>query len=130
VETLDRLAAGQITPEKQDSAQATLAPILRKEDGRIDWTQPAESIHNRARGFQPWPGAYTTFRGQAFHVWRSKVAAGSGIPGQVISRKPLAVACGSGSLEPVEVQLEGRKRIAAADFVNGQRVTEGEKLGE
>src|SRR4051794_5331661 len=73
VETLDGLAAGTILPEKQDSAQATYAPLLKKEDGRIDWSQPAATIHNRVRGLQPWPGAYTTFRGQTLHVWRSGI---------------------------------------------------------
>jgi methionyl-tRNA formyltransferase len=129
VETLDRIAANQIVPEKQDPAQATYAPILKKEDGRIDWHLPAQVIHDRVRGFQPWPGGYTTYRGQTLHVWRSKVAASGGTPGQVIARKPLLVAAGSGSLELLEVQLEGRKRIAAADFVNGQRVAQGEIWG-
>jgi methionyl-tRNA formyltransferase len=76
VETLGGLAAGIIIPRKQDPSQATHAPLLKKEDGLIDWRQPAESIHNRVRGLQPWPGAYTIFRGQTLHIWRSGPGAG------------------------------------------------------
>jgi methionyl-tRNA formyltransferase len=133
VETLTALEQGSIEPEKQNSSDATLAPILKKEDGRVDWTLPAGAIHNRVRGFQPWPGAYTSFRGQQLHIWRSRVAgepeAASAQPG-AISLKPLRVACGSGWLELIEVQLEGRRRISAADFANGSRLTEKDILGE
>src|SRR4051794_9486068 len=114
VETLARLS--EIVPEKQDPAQATHAPLLKKEDGRIDWSLPAAAIHNRVRGLQPWPGAYTTFRGQTLHIWKSRVA-------ERASLKPWAVAAGAGALELLEVQLEGRKRMTAADFANGQHLT-------
>jgi methionyl-tRNA formyltransferase len=120
VETLARL--NEIVPEKQDPAQATHAPLLKKEDGRIDWSLPAAAIHNRVRGLQPWPGAYTTFRGQTLHIWKSRVA---GRP----SLKPWAVACGTGALELLEVQLEGRKRLSASDFANGQHLTENDLVG-
>ena len=132
VETLAGLEAGAIVPEKQDDSQATLAPLLKKEDGRIDWTQPALAIHNRVRGLQPWPGAQTIFRGQPLHIWKSRPGpvAQSAEPGTVLRTRPLLVACGAGTLELLEVQQEGRKRIPAADFANGQRLTENEKLGE
>ena len=131
VTTLDGLAKGTITPEKQDSAQATLAPLIKKEDGRIDWTLPALAIHNRIRGLQPWPGAQTTFRGQPLHIWKSRVSpTASGAPGKLVSLKPPTVGTGQGALELVEVQQEGRKRIPAGDFANGQRLTENESLGE
>ncbi len=133
VETLEGLRAGTIVPEKQDGAQATLAPLLKKEDGAIDWTQTAQAIHNRVRGLQPWPGAQTSFRGQPLHLWKTRVhdaGAGNRAPGSLVSVKPLVAACGTGALELVEVQLEGRKRIAAADFANGQRLTENDTLGE
>src|ERR1051326_2915782 len=123
----------EIVPEKQDNSQATYAPLLKKEDGAIDWSQPAAAIHNRVRGLQPWPGAYTTFRGHALHIWRAALAApGSGgqRPGKIAGLRPLVVACGSGALELLEVQLEGRKRMPAADFANGQRLTENDSLGE
>src|SRR5450759_1994414 len=140
VETLEGLLGGKIVAEKQDDTQATLAPLLKKEDGAIDWTQPAQAIHNRVRGLQPWPGAQTSFRGVPLHVWRTKSPtrgsrADQGVrptvlPGQFVSLKPPVAACGDGSLELLEVQLEGRKRISAADFANGQRLTDNDILGE
>ena len=132
VETLAGLAAGTIVAEKQDPAQATYAPLLKKEDGRIEWSRPAGAIHNQVRGLQPWPGAYTGFRGQALHVWGAGVRGqGSGVrgAGSVLSLRPFVVQCGEGALELVEVQLEGRRRMAASDFVNGQRVAVKEQLG-
>jgi len=131
VETLAALAAGTLVPQPQDSAQATLAPILKKEDGRIDWTRPAGATHNRVRGFLPWPGAYTTFRGQILHIWRSRVGGmAAASPGAVLTGRNLAVACGeSTAIELLEVQLEGRKKISGADFANGRRLTENEILG-
>jgi methionyl-tRNA formyltransferase len=129
VETLAGLAAGTIAQQKQDNAEATYAPLLKKEDGRIDWSHSPSAVHNRARGMQPWPGAFTTFRGQTVHVWRTKRgpgAGGRGPGGRIVSLRPLVVACGEGELELVEVQMEGRKRMAAADFVNGQRVAVAE----
>lgn len=131
VKTLDGLARGTIRPEPQNSAEATHAPLLKKEDGAIDWTRPAASIHNRVRGLQPWPGASTVFRGQALHIWRSRAfAEGGAAPGRFATLKPPVVGCGEGSLELLEVQMEGRKRMAGAAFVNGQRLTENDKLGE
>jgi methionyl-tRNA formyltransferase len=132
VETLARLEAGTIVPEKQDDGQATWAPLLKKEDGLIDWSRRAQEIHNRVRGLQPWPGAQTTFRGQPLQIWRSRIA--SGLPpaeaGTVLRARPLLVACGERALELLEVQLEGRKRIPAGDFANGQRITLNENLGK
>ncbi|MBV9745385.1 MAG: methionyl-tRNA formyltransferase, partial [Acidobacteriia bacterium] len=96
------------------------------------WNVSAQAIHNRVRGLQPWPGAYTRFRGRTLHIWKSKVgqALPPANPGTFISLKPLTVACASGSLELIEVQLEGRKRISAADFANGQRLHDNDILGE
>jgi methionyl-tRNA formyltransferase len=131
VETLARLH--EIVPEKQDDSQATYAPLLKKEDGRIDWTLSGLAIHNRVRGLQPWPGAYTTFRGQTLHIWRARPhlrPAHHPGPGRVLTLKPLVVCCGEGALELLEVQMEGRKRIGAVDFANGQRLTENDSLGE
>jgi len=132
VETIAGLAAGTIVPEKQDPAQATLAPLLKKEDGLIDWRQNARAIHNRVRGLQPWPGAYTTFRGQTLHIWQSRVVSVEAalVPGRLVSLKPLTVLCGGLALELLTVQLEGRKRISAADFANGQRLTENDMIGD
>jgi methionyl-tRNA formyltransferase len=130
VEALRGLEAGTLVAEKQDSAQATLAPLLKKEDGRIDWTESAAAIHNRVRGLQPWPGAYTSWRGQTLHIWRATPgpAATAAAPGSIVGSKPLTVACGAGSLELLEVQLEGRKRLPADAFANGQHLSENELL--
>ena len=132
VETLARLDTGALRGEKQDSAQATLAPILKKEDGRIDWRLPARAIHNRVRGLLPWPGAYSTLRGQALHIWKTRLADTSGGQPGHLRRigKSLLAACGDGiALELMELQLEGKKRIGAEAFANGQRLTENEILG-
>jgi methionyl-tRNA formyltransferase len=119
-----------ITPQKQDPAQATYAPLLKKDDGLVDWRQPAQAIHNRVRGFQPWPGAYTRFRGQQLHIWNSRVtSAPAGDPGRLLLHPP-RILCGESALELIEVQLEGRKRMAAEAFANGQRITSGDILGE
>jgi len=132
VVTLAGLQNGSIVPEKQDNALATHARLLTKEDGRIDWTRPAQAIHNQVRGLQPSPGAYTSFRGQTLHIRRSRVAAAAAAAraGSVVSVRPLVVAAGEGGLELVEVQSEGRKRMAASDFANGRRLTENEVLGD
>jgi methionyl-tRNA formyltransferase len=134
VETLQGLASGSIQPEPQDSTQASYAPILKKEDGRIDWSQPAGQIHNRIRGFLPWPGAYTTFRGQILHIWRSRVSevTVNAPPGAIIaSAGQMLVACGDGgAIECVELQLEGRKKLPASAFLNGQRLLNLETLGQ
>lgn len=133
VETLRQLDTGTITPVPQEHSQATLARILKKEDGRIDWSQPAQVIYNRMRGFTPWPGAYTTFRGQTCHLWgkpaaSTEVIAGAAAPGAIIAAQgKLIVACGEGShLLLTEVQLEGRKRTSARDFANGARLAPGD----
>ena len=149
VETLAGLQAGSIVPEPQDDSQATLAPLIKKEDAAIDWARSAQEIHNQVRGLQPWPGAQTQFRGQPLHIWKTRLIApdaspnqsrdregavngqaSPGAPGTIAGLKPLVVRCGEGLLELVEVQLEGRKRISAADFANGQRLTENDILGE
>lgn len=132
-ETLNKLDS--LHPESQNNAEATLAPILKKEDGLIDFhKQPASVIFNRGRGFLPWPGIYTHFRSQLFHIWKSRVvidAAGQ-LPGRLYAdKKRLLVDCAGGTvLELIEVQIEGRKRVAAQAFLNGQRIEENEILGE
>lgn len=136
VETLRGLDAGTLAAEKQDHSQHSLAPILRKEDGQIDWSQPAARIYARARGFYPWPGAYTAFRGQTLRVWECRVAAEPtpAAPGTLLllpDRKRLLVACGGGTaLELQDVQIQGRNRTDATSFRNGQRIVENERLGD
>ncbi|MGJ5818832.1 methionyl-tRNA formyltransferase [Paludibaculum fermentans] len=135
VETLDGLLAGSIARVPQTDADATLAPILKREDGLIDWNQPATVIHNRARGFLPWPGAWTTFRGVRFNIWRCRVAAeppAGRAPGALYaSGRKLFAACGAATaVELLEIQVEGRKRVDAPAFLNGQRLSDTDLLGE
>jgi methionyl-tRNA formyltransferase len=130
VETLRGLQAGTVRPRPQDHVKATLAPILKKEDGQIDFQLTAQAIVNRLRGFQPWPGAYTSFRGKNLHIWAAqpveRMLAAAEI---VVERGHLIVGCGVGALDLFEVQLEGKKRMPAADFVHGHQPRTGEKLG-
>ncbi len=136
VETLAGLKSGTITPRKQDDSQATLAPILKKEDGLIDFRRSAREIWNRLRGFQPWPGAYTTFRGKNLNVWEAReresgVGSQESAVGELrLEGDRLFVGCGEGSaLELLTVQPEGKKRMAARDLVHGYRPKTGELLG-
>jgi methionyl-tRNA formyltransferase len=135
VETLPALKEGRIHPQKQDDTQATHAPILKKEDGWIDFQRTAKEICNRWRGFQPWPGAFTSFRGKNLNVTSARpLTSGSAAldPGALcVSGGHLLVGCGHGTtLELLEVQPEGKKRILAKDFINGYRPNSGEKLGQ
>ena len=131
VETLRGLETGEVKPHPQDNAKATLAPILKKEDGRIDFHRMAQETCNRLRGFQPWPGAFTTFRGKALQVWAAKPSTSETTPGEfAVQGDRLFVGSGkSTALELLELQPEGKKRMPARDFVHGYRPTTGEKLG-
>ncbi len=130
-ETLRRIEAGDLAPKPQDHSQATLAPMLKKEDGLVDWNSPAGDIVNRVRGLAPWPGAYTRFRGALLHIWKARSVGDWELaeqePGTLLVRgRRLLVTCGAGMLEPLEVQLEGKRRLSAADFLNGARIQPGE----
>ena len=130
-EALARLDA--IVPEPQDPAAATLAPILKKEDGEVDWRWRAEKITQRLRGFDPWPGCYSYFRGQRLQIRAADAASGSAAdPGTLLSDgKHIYVACGEGTMLRLrEVQLEGKKRITAEAFRNGYPFRDNEVLGE
>lgn len=135
VETLPKLMRAEIRPQPQNHAQATFAPILRKEDGRIDWRLRVEEIGWRVRGLRPWPGAYTSFRSKNLHIWSAAPVIGQVSPGQepgtlLLDRGTLRVVCGQGTLLEIhELQLEGRKRLPARDFLNGVRPSRGERLG-
>jgi methionyl-tRNA formyltransferase len=126
VRTLADLCAGAVQPRPQDNSLATYAPILKKEDGRIDWSNPAQRIHDLIRGFQPWPGAQTSFRSQSLHLWRSRLVPKRTIdlpPGALIQTQGVFAVAGDGAvLELLEVQLEGRKKMPAEVFANGQRI--------
>ena len=131
IDTLHGLQAGTIGPRPQDHAKATLAPILRKEDGQIDFCLSAQEVCNRLRGFQPWPGAFTTFRSKNLHVWDAATSQRSIPPAElIVENDRLFVGCGGGTaLTLLEVQPEGKKHMAARDFIHGYRPQTGEKLG-
>jgi len=133
VETLDGLRQNRIAPRPQDHPKATLAPILKKEDGLVDFQRTAAEIHNRLRGFQPWPGAYTVFRRKNL-----KIIAARPLPdapaiasGELrIAGEKLLAGCGAGTaLELIQLQPEGRKAITAREFISGYRPGERERLG-
>ena len=130
VATLGSLRGATIQPRKQDNSQATLAPILQKEDGRIDFSRTATEIVNRLRGFQPWPGAYSQFRGKNLQIRHATAFDQVVPPAELrVDGTHLFVGCGEGTaIEIVELQLEGKKRTSAADFVRGYRPQSGERL--
>jgi methionyl-tRNA formyltransferase len=135
VNTLRGLQDGMIPPQPQDNSRATLAPILKKEDGLVDFSRAAEEIVNRLRGFQPWPGAYTKFRGKNLQILKALSLNGrlkenlADAELRVLDNR-LWVGCGRDTfLELLELQLEGKKRTSAKDFLHGYRPKPGEKLG-
>ena len=134
VKTLRGLAANEIAPEAQDPAEATYAPILKREDGLINWNRTAQEIYNRMRGFTPWPGAYTQFRGQTCHLFGQPAPGESTqkAPGTLISKQGrVVVSCGAATvLELTHVKLEGRKQVNAAEFANGARLQTEEQFGK
>jgi methionyl-tRNA formyltransferase len=142
VETLRGLDAGNVRPTPQNHSQATLAPILKKEDGRMDFARSANDLFNRLRGFQPWPGAFTMFKGRALQVHRAQPLQHEIklTPGEIaVEGTRLFVGCGVDNdkdnnkdtrLELVEIQLEGKRRMTAHEFINGYRPQSGDRLGQ
>jgi methionyl-tRNA formyltransferase len=150
--TLRGLRDGTLAPKPQDHRARTLAPLLKKEDGLIHWQQPAQVVYNRMRGFTPWPGAYSSFRGATCHLrgeplfsscvavddsaahqpWSVARPADAGPPGQILyDGRQLLVACGQQSFFCVShVKPEGRKQVSAVEFANGARLQPGEHFGD
>ena len=133
LETLRGIAEGKLAPRPQNNDEATYAPLLKKEDGRIDWNRPAQEIYNRMRGFVPWPGAYTSFRGQTCHLWAEPFSLSTligGAPGTIFREDTqILIACGHATLlRLLSVKVEGRKQISAVEFANGARLTERERF--
>ena len=133
VETLLELKRGTLEPVPQDDSLATLAPLLKKEDGLVDFSRSAREIHNRLRGFQPWPGAYTHFRGKSLKIIAARVSDSVPqlSPGELrMSNDKLLAGCGSGAvLELLQVQPEGKKAMSVSEFISGYRPADGERLG-
>jgi methionyl-tRNA formyltransferase len=133
VQTLRQIPSGNIHREKQNEAEATYAPVLKKEDGLIAWSRSAQQIYNRLRGFTPWPGSYTIFRGQQLLLLSARVADVSHAPPGTlhIDKRSLFAGCGeNSSLELLELQIGGKKRMSAEAFLNGYKPVEDEKLGD
>ncbi|HEV8254130.1 MAG TPA: methionyl-tRNA formyltransferase [Vicinamibacteria bacterium] len=132
-ETLEGLRSGTIVPQPQDPARATLAPLIKKEDGLIDWGRAASVLARRVRGFHPWPGAHTSVRGRGLKILRARGEMGpEGPPGTLlaIERDGLVVAAGEGTaLRLLDVQPESRNPMPAAAFAAGARLAPGERLG-
>ncbi len=131
LETLAGLGAGTVGAVPQDHSAATRAPLIRRQDGLIDWSLPARSVYDRLRGFDPWPGVFSFFRGKRLRIHAARDAAegGLGLGSLRLEGRRLAVGCGKGRLLVDEVQLEGRKRVPAADFSRGARLGNDEVLG-
>jgi methionyl-tRNA formyltransferase len=132
-EKLASFVAGELRATPQDEAQATLAPLLSKDDGAIDWSRSARELHNLARGFSPWPGAFSWLAGTRLKLLSTQVSdedTPHSEPGVLlqVSRDGIDVACGRGSLRLLELQLEGAKRLRAAEFGAGQRLIVGQRL--
>jgi methionyl-tRNA formyltransferase len=136
IDSLLRLDRGEITPRPQDNSLATHAPLLKKEDGNLNWSLSAAQLYNRIRGFDPWPGAYTYFRGQQCRVWgrpanrdaHRELLQPAMNPGALaLVEGEIFVACGESTWLRVEtIQLQGKKRITAREFANGTRLASSE----
>ena len=138
-ETLPRVERGEIAPITQDDSEATYAPMLKREDGLIDWRMRAREIANRVRAFQPWPGTYTNFRGGRLTIWRAHERSphqdtdSSGESGTIlnIDESGITVVCsGSSALLIKEVQVEGKRRVSGREFANGARLKPGDHLNQ
>ncbi len=129
--TLKQIEEGKAHYLKQDNNQATLAPSITKESAEIDWKKPAQEIHNRVRAMIPWPVAHTYYQEKLLKIWKSKVVDKNGAPGEVleiVKHQGFVVGTGKGSLLVLEVQLEGKKRLSAHDFIVGKRLSIGDKI--
>jgi methionyl-tRNA formyltransferase len=134
IETIIRLKAGTLVPQPQDALQATLAPLLKKEDGVIDWALPATVLANRVRGLSPWPGAYTTVAGSdRWTIWRALALPSSvtSPPGVVvaITNEAIHVATGEGVLAVMELQPANSRRMAVSQYLAGHPILVGFQLG-
>jgi methionyl-tRNA formyltransferase len=125
---LPRFLGGALTPRPQPEEGVTIARLVEKEDGRLDWTRPAMELERRIRAFVPWPGGWTALGPQLLKIWRAEAVEGSGPPGTVLAAHgTLDVACGEGALRLLEVQPAGRRRMTAAEFLSGHRLREDDR---
>ncbi|MBR3307357.1 MAG: methionyl-tRNA formyltransferase [Lachnospiraceae bacterium] len=133
------IEAGKAEPAAQNEAESSYARMLKKEDGRLDFSKSAVTLERLIRGVNPWPGAFTSFKGKQLKIWKAALHRGSvgensigGKPGTVtsVSGGILTVACGEGTLDILELQLEGKKRMGSGDFLRGMHISAGERLGD
>lgn len=130
VETTRMILDGKAEGQPQDDSLATPAPKIFREDCQIDWSRPAEEVHNLIRGVSPVPGAYSTLEGRQVKFYQSRLSDGAASAGTIVSVSPdLVVACGQGAVELIELQAEGKQRLLAADFVRGMRLEVGQQFG-
>lgn len=133
LETIPKLENGQIEAEPQEDAKSTYAPMISKKDGEIDFTKSPEQIERLIRAFDPWPGAFTHYKGQLFKIWEADVLPGtnSAVPGTItgVSEKGIEISAGGGTLMAKKIQLPGKKRVAAADYLKGNSIETGAVLG-
>ena len=133
-QTISQYVAGILKPRPQFSEAATFAPRIKKEDGRLDWSQPARALWNRVRGLIPWPCAFTFIstegKPRLLKIWRAELAEGSGVPGKIlqVDRSGILVACGNGALRILTVQQEGGRRLSVSDFMAGHPLGPGQHL--
>ena len=132
LKTLEKLQSGELQPIKQNDDLATLSPPLDKITGDINWNKSAQEIHNLIRGSNPWPIAHTTLKGKLFKIYKSKVGNFKlTSPGKIISNDPLVVGCGGNtSIELLEVQVAGKKRMSSSEFSRGYRLGSQTILGK
>ncbi|MDP8205071.1 MAG: methionyl-tRNA formyltransferase [Candidatus Electryonea clarkiae] len=131
LEVLNNLASSTLTPLSQDESLVTRAPKLKKEDGHINWNQPAAIVYNHIRGVTPYPGAYTLLGKQWFKLYLPSVVPGTGIPGEILEvDKTLTVACSDKAISFMEIQRQGKKRMSVSDFRRGYDLPPGTILGE
>jgi methionyl-tRNA formyltransferase len=122
--TLPKYLSGQLVPQPQDHSQATYAPLLKKEDGRVDFSLPAAQIESRMRGFSPWPGAFCVLEGKTLKLLKAEVSNGTGKPGEILSANQhgIEIACGRDSLRILELQPEGKKPMTISQYLAGHRL--------
>lgn len=129
ISTVKKAEAGTLCPVPQDDAQSTYVSVLDKEMGRLDFSKPAKEVHNLIRGLSSRPCAFTSYQGKRLKIYRSRLAEGSGEPGELLDGKRFIVACGEGAVELCEVQYEGGRRMPGPDFLRGKKPAEKEILG-
>ncbi|MGI5893650.1 MAG: methionyl-tRNA formyltransferase [Candidatus Merdivicinus sp.] len=129
--TLEKMEAGTLSPQPQDDSQSTHAPMLDKEMALLDFTKPAQQIHNLIRGLSSWPCAYTYYHGKRLKIYRSRLSKNNlhGVPGTLLDSNTFTVACGDGAVELEQVQYEGGRKMSGQEFLRGRKPNDSEVLG-